>query len=125
MSMTEKTITTHGGHLKDYPNPVRVFDDTKKKREVSVSVTKFYGVGVHYYIALAEESNPIIVPNGTCLCWDDEKGRGKRKGSKISADTDTEIQEEIDRLFSENFSTKTHKLRYIDIDKKWCYGEGD
>jgi len=119
---------TYGGHLKEIKKPFkRKFDLEKRKKEVQVRIHKYYGSGIHYYISLAEEDNPIVTEKGYQTCWDDHEARGKRAGIKVN--TPEEVDEAVKDLFKENFSDETHVLFDDAINKwsyeKWFYGEGD
>ena len=82
-----------GGYLKDIPKPHRRRwpDDTEAKRCVHIRCA-MYSVGVHYWVSLEEEDNPLWnsgVYNdswgdsagtiiGWQIAWDDEDARGRR-----------------------------------------------
>ena len=115
-----------GGNMVDIPKPhIRMFDDKRLKRKVSLTITQYTGIGSHYYITLKEQNNSILdtKDNKWRLCWGDDLGVGKRVESKV--DTEEEIKKEVNYLFEENFNKKTHRIVNKQYYKKWFYKEGD
>ncbi len=50
----------HGGELSEITPPhIRFFDVSRRKREVTVSVMMFYGIGQHYHVTLRQQENPV------------------------------------------------------------------
>lgn len=122
-----------GGKLEDVPKPhFYLWDKLKRKREVRVRITKFYGVGVHYYADLKEEDDAVwnrrIDPPYTKQahwqkCWNDPKTDGRSFLRRCN--TPEEAVEFVRQTQREHFPKKTHKL-VEDIDRKeWFYKEGD
>jgi hypothetical protein len=80
-----------GGYIKDIPKPHRRMFPGKTKRKLRISVAR-YSCGVHYYVTIREEDNPIWdkslhgpgwgkeradKPIGWHVAWDDKKGKGR------------------------------------------------
>lgn len=66
-----------GGHLADIPEPhIRKFPNPFVKREVKITISRYYGYGEHYYVSVKEESNPIWNGSTWVDAWDDKEGKG-------------------------------------------------
>lgn len=52
---------THGGYFEDLPKPwvFRFGPGSPLKRQVNVSVHRYYGIGQHYWVSIDEEDNYI------------------------------------------------------------------
>ena len=124
-------IEIFGGNVKDYPGAKRRFPG-KRKREVTVSVRMYYGIGKHYWVSVKEKDNPIWDGEHWRTCWDDFEGRGRIESqsflSMVSA------QQWLESLKKKEFPKKTHKWMPIDfsgiteVDEKNWLGilkEGD
>lgn len=79
-----------GGYLKDIPQPHRrQWPKETRKRRLNIRISRYSGIGRHYYVAARQEHNPIWdsrdaaswgqpgEPNGWRYCWDDKEGAGK------------------------------------------------
>lgn len=123
----------YGGHIKDYPKAKRRFPG-KTKREVSISARSYYGIGVHYWVTMKEEDNPVwdAKEKSWRHCWDDIEARGHIESesflSMVSA------QQWIAKMQKKYFPPKTHTLRGVDFgglteadEQKWLgtYKVGD
>lgn len=118
-----------GGYLKDIPLPhKRRFPSKEEKRQVYVSISKFYGIGIHYHVSLREEDNPILDTSKEKPiwreAWDDEEGKGKHFFDKFK--TDAEMEDFIKKTQKKEFPKKTHRLSFSDtVQKRWFYRDGD
>ena len=122
-----------GGYLKEIPKPhKRKFEDKRRKREVTVTITMFFGVGKHYYVGIREEDNPIWDstveehgPIGWHHAWDDDGKNGERFSERFTIKEDAERY--IKKKFKKHFPKKTHKLvlDLIGETTQWFYKEGD
>jgi len=122
-----KVSHSFGGYLKDLSKPYKRQFPGDKKRRVEVRVMQYYGIGIHFYVSVREEENPIWdeKENYWTTCWDDksEETRGKRFSDRFVDYEDVEIF--IKETFEKNFSQKTHLLEFdFETEKKWFYGEG-
>lgn len=77
-----------GNSIYDIPEPhIRKWPGCKDKRQLRIQIARYYGPGVHYYVSIHQESNPIwdgrpsdydnSRPVGWTEAWDDEEGKGK------------------------------------------------
>ena len=125
-----------GGKIADIPKPHRRrFDDKRRKREARYSITKYEGIGVHYYAAIDEENNPIwdssvseftgSGPAGWRDAHDDKDGKGRYFSKQCN--TMKQAQRWIDATFKKEFGPKTHKLVHKGSNRKpkWHYKDGD
>ena len=119
------SISYFGGHIKDYPNARRMFPG-KKKRLVSVSIHKYYGIGAHFHVTLSEENNPIwdAKEKGWRECWDDTKAKGRIEFTR--AQSLTSARAWIEKTMAKEFPPKTHRLDRTDLagiteedEKRW------
>lgn len=103
---------------------IRKFPNKETKRLVRVSINVFYGIGVHFYVDIAEEFNPIWTNEGWTQFYEDRKGEGFWTLNKFN--TIKEAKKFVQKIFRQKFSTTTHQLVYGPTDsKKWCYKDGD
>lgn len=71
--------STSGGHLADIPLPhIRYWPGADRKRRLTIGISRFYGVGEHYYLRIVQEKNPIWNSQEGYwhTAWDDEDGNG-------------------------------------------------
>ena len=126
-------ISFFGGHIKDYPKAKRKYPG-RTKRKVEVSARVYYGIGMHYWITLHEEDNPIwdAKGKGWRSCWDDTEGRGAIESSPFLSMVSA--KEWIAEQVKTQFPKKTHKIGAVNFgglseggEKKWLgiYKEGD
>lgn len=113
-----------GGYLKDIPKPWRRrFNDGRRKRQVQVTISKFYGIGKHWHFDLSEEDNPIW--NAALKCWhtawDDRAGRGKHVSGKRSVRPVAVAAAR--RMAAKHFPGR--KLVPAVPGVKWWYASGD
>lgn len=110
------------------PRPhIRLFPEhADRKRTVEVRISLYRGYGHHVYADIVEESNPVwdretggwIVPEG------DTAGAGIHRVMGFA--TERHARRWIEAVFAEEFSGKTHELRYRDeITERWLYPDGD
>lgn len=120
-----------GGYLKDAIQPlVRKFPNNLGiKRELKLSVTKFWGVGEHYHVSIEEESNPVLCEvDGKLkwqLAWDDLDLHGLRDSEAFMT---KEAVEQWVREATKDFSEETHRFVWSalsPIDNEWFYKDGD
>lgn len=112
-NISNDTSTVMGGSWwAKIPQPYRFLHPTPvEKRKVRVEVTRYYGVGVHFYATVEERPNYV---------WDGETWRqpwaaggfpdldGKRFSGRF--DTYTEAVNFVNTRIAENFSPTTHEL---------------
>lgn len=126
--------SSRGGDIANIPEPHQRMFPGRRKRKVRVSITRFYGVGIHFYASLREESNMIW-----CACkdayqqkphwhqaWDDREGNGREFSGRFN--THEAAQDFINRTAAKEFPAKTHRiLADFGQDKapKWFYRDGD
>jgi len=73
-----KSAKLTGGHLADIPLPhIRFFPNPYFRRKVTITISRFYGYGPHYYVSISQESNPIWNGKEWQIAWDDLEGKGK------------------------------------------------
>lgn len=134
MGKDEETIQgtvemTHiwGGYLRDIPRPHRreYSNRSKTRRPVSISIQKFDGIGIHYYVSIREADNPIrsLKEKVWRFAWDDKKGKGKVFINRFS--TPEHAAEWIKEILKDNFPKTKYEIEYEDVDVKWLYREGD
>lgn len=125
------TGSIHGGYLKDAIQPlVRKFPNNLGiKRELKLSVTKFWGVGEHYHVSIEEENNPVLCEEDGKLmwlsAWDDLDLHGLRDGEAFAT---IEAVKQWVREVTKDFSEETHKFVWSTlspIDNEWFYKDGD
>ena len=114
-----------GGDLKEVPPPlVRMFPGPRRRR-VRVSIDRYDGIGVHWYVSIEEEPNPLWDSNEDAWreAYDDPGRAGKsfhgRLGSRSGA------YEWVKRTCLANFGPKTHEVSNCTRVPKWFYREGD
>lgn len=117
-----------GGYLKELPSPphCRFFDDKRRKRHVHVKIIcygDYGGIGVHYYVTITEDHNPIWVTNEKMwtLAWDDQKGEGKKFEQKFN--TLTQAHTYVQKIVAKHFPGKTHKVLDWKTHRKFHYRE--
>lgn len=98
-----------------------------KKKEVPVRVTisRYWGIGIHYYATVREENNPIADGRDGATWWttfsDDVKGRGrvfnKRHGTEAAA------RSWARRIIAKHF--RGQPVAYGHSSGKWHYRGGD
>jgi hypothetical protein len=72
--------TLHGGHLSDIPLPrIRRWPGCPDKRKITIRITRYYDVGIHYFLTIFEEDNPLWNEKNQewQFAWDDKEYRGK------------------------------------------------
>jgi len=95
----ERLRWSHGGHLEEISKPhTRFFPNPYRKRKVTVTISRYYGIGLHYYVSLQEEDNPIWNGEAWQTAWDDKEGRGRTDtdlffGGEIEANIRVEAYE--------------------------------
>lgn len=84
MELTEQQYKSNssssGGYLNEIPEPhIRKFPNPYSKRKVKITVSRYYGYGIHYYVSIREDDNPIwnSERNLWTRAWDDKEGEGK------------------------------------------------
>lgn len=113
------SVQISGGTIKEdglKPPFIRKFDDKRRKRKVTITVTQFSCGGLHYFVTINEESNPILGKDDEGnpawrLYYDDEEKEGEYITSKFNTVKQTEsFIEEKKKLFPKN----TH--HHVDVD---------
>lgn len=125
--MTE-VYESYGGYLKDIPKPYKRKFPDERKRRVCVLVTQYYGIGIHFYVHIREEENPIWDEKENCwrIAWDDESEEtgGKRFHKRLN--TSEQVENFIKETWEKEFSEETHVLEFqYDEDKRYFYKESD
>jgi len=120
----------YGGKLKDLTRrPYKRKYPGKEKRQVRISVMRFSGIGVHYFVSIREEYNFIWDKKEKTwrepwYSYEDKKGRGQTFNSKFN--TYAEAARYVKEILSEHFDMKTHKYEYEgEGTGKWLYKDGD
>jgi hypothetical protein len=115
-----------GGYLEEVPKPhKRKFDDKRRKRRVFIRITIFYGIGIHYYVDIREESNPIWHKDKKCW-WEPWDFKDDRLYFTERCLTEKDAMDYIKKMELKYFPSTTHKLIKGDLgQKKWNYKEGD
>lgn len=122
--------TRRGGRVKDIPGDRRrMFDDKRRKRGVTVTVTTWVGKSIgamHVYVNIEEDENPIYHPGGVppfdvdpcwVTAWDDQEAKGRSRSFDFMS---YELaMASIERLVAENFPGR--RIRRIDdrVGKRW------
>ena len=104
-----------GGYLKELlfsDPPRRFFDDKRRKRPVHVKIIcygDYGGIGVHYYVTVTEDHNPIwdSKQNIWTSAWDDYVGEGKKFENKFN--TYIAAQNYV-RKVTKKFPPKSHRI---------------
>lgn len=125
-----------GGHLKDIPEPhKRYFADKRRKRKVTVTISKWKGVGKHWYVTMIEEDDAIwdsrvtgmwsdkTKPNGWTRPWDRSESDGRVFSG--SFEVYKKAGECVMEMVANHFPAETHRLVRAFTDEKWFYREGD
>lgn len=113
-----------GGYLKDVPHGAlkrRKFKSDNIGRYLSVSLTKYTGVGQHYYVSVREESNPLWNEKDQRWqkFWDDTEADGFSDHNRFNTLKQVEQYfKKIKRKF------KNHSIELPEEDIKYYYGEG-
>lgn len=118
-------MSVFGGYLKDIPKPHRrLFSDRRRKRAVRVEISRFYGIGVHYYVSLQLENNPVWNRETKTwqLAWDDTVGRGTTVTMRFNTESQAKqwVAEQRSKVVHRN-----HVFYEGLTEKKWFYKEGD
>ncbi len=121
---------SYGGNVKDQPKNLKRYFPGPRKREVRLYITRYYGVGQHYFPSLQPESNPAYNPKEKAwqVCWDDSeeiKGEdifGPRFISWSSAAN--WARETFDKMFDSKYYVLTESYTGKKIDFS-TYREGD
>lgn len=122
----------YGGNLSDIPKPHRRwFEDKRRKPLVTVTVTRYHGIGQHYYVRISTENNPIWNSDGACWqnAWDDKDARGYDRDRKF--DNPLYAKRFIDRFIRMFFPPDRfkHKIDFLGAATRatWFgkYKEGD
>ncbi len=115
-----KEMSTCGGYLKDIPKPhKRKWPGHAERRRINITVGSFGIVGgIHYYVTLREEDNPIWdstpdryskgEPSGWTSAWDDDKANGRifeRKCKSLH-----EVARFTDLVLALNFSKDKYEI---------------
>lgn len=107
------------------------------KRKVRVRVTKFTGIGHHYYVSLTEEDNVVWQTTVDDMSerpfwmkpWEDPEGRGRDESKRCF--TIGGVDNFIRRCVEKHFPSETHYLETMHEDElrlvnnRWHYNEGD
>lgn len=112
-NVSGETSMIMGGYWKDIPTPYVFFHpNPKQKRRVRVGVMRYYGVGVHFYATVDEESNHVWDGKDWRLPWGNEEGFPVLTGKNFSErfDTYTEAVNFVNSVIAREFSPETHKL---------------
>ncbi len=128
----------HGGYLRDVPEPrVRIFPHPGIKRAITIRITRYYGVGRHYFASVEERGNPIWDEgvHGWRFCWDDieKEGRGFHSPRCNSIYWARKWVEEI---LGKHFPAEQYEYRWQDYTQdeeadgrsdrpRWFYRDGD
>lgn len=123
-----------GRHIADVPEPHQYFwDKQPRKREVLVTVTRYWGQGEHYYVDMKEEDNAVWCrlierPYDKAAhwrrCWDDPKTSGRSFSERCN--TEIEARDFITATWKENFKDSTHELvQGYGGTERWFYKDGD
>jgi len=120
----------YGGKLKELTKrPCKRKYPGKEKRSVDISISRFSGIGVHYFVSIREEYNYIWDKKEKTWrqpwsSYKDKKGRGQTFISKFN--TYREAARYVKEIIAEHFSTKTHKYEYEgEGTGRWLYRDGD
>jgi hypothetical protein len=121
--------TTFGGYVKEIPKPhKRFFDDKRRVWPIRVSITRYMGIGVHYYPSLELESNPIW--NAEAKSWqlahDDDEGAEKRiRGPQCNSYE--EAAKWVEYTYKTRFGRRKQRYKLVHqfTDERWFYREGD
>lgn len=129
---------TIGGYLKDIPRPWRrYFDDKRRKRKLRISIGTF-SIGVHYFVTIHQEDNPIwdcrthaeerpdwkeiqeTEYGNEVICWhkawDDKEGEGIHLSEKF--DTQFQAKKWIDKQLKR---FPQHQVVWDSPDAEWIY----
>lgn len=109
-------------------NPVRWYDDKRRKRYVTVKVMRYWGYGNHYYVAIEEDDNPVAVPDEQGKIWwteasNDPACRGKKFQKKF--DFRDAAQRWIADIITEHFPTHKVVWERSNVEQQYFYGSGD
>ena len=112
------SISSHGGRFEEIPLPiVRLFADKRRKREVTVHIGIFSGVGMHYHVDIREENDGLLDRSIDPPyrkkpvwreCWHDQGAKGMMCWKKFNSVADAARY--VKRIWNKEFSDKTHKL---------------
>lgn len=127
---------TSGGYLKEIPKPhKRYFDDRRRRREVTIHITIYQGIGMHYHVTLSEEDDSIWNISSSeyyedeVVGWQTARDDDRSKGESISEKFNTPRQAEafVRKTLRRRFPRKTHKYVYgwTGQSRKWFYKDGD
>lgn len=115
--------------MADFKEPIqRLFDDSRRKRQVQIIVTRFWGAGQHYYVSLKEEPNWIVNPEdgGLVSPFDDTPANKGRELNKKFNST-SEAQRWIEMMFRGCFKNRKRDFSKYqgNVSPRWFYKEGD
>jgi hypothetical protein len=136
-----------GGHLKDIPLPHLRRSPRYAPRLVRIVIQHYAGIGVHWYVDIREEHNPIWNPLtnaeahpdwdniqgtewgqeviGWQSAWDDDKGKGRTFHSP-RLKSPHQAQNWIRETIAKHFQPESdYDFRDVLAGKRWFYKEGD
>jgi hypothetical protein len=120
-----------GGRLAGIPQPwVRLCDDLSYRRNVTVRITRFWGIGQHYTASITEEDNPILDLSDPAeptwrRAWDDEAGKGRAFFSRRYL-SETSAKRWARRTLEKEFQPAArYEVTNDTTGRRWFYKEGD
>ena len=119
----------YGGNFKKFKKPLKRKYPGKEKRPVKISVSRFPGIGIHYFVSIREEYNYIWDKKDKdwrepWRSYEDKKGSGKVFVNKFN--TYGAAANYVKKILSEHFDTKTHEWFYEgEGTGRWLYRDGD
>ena len=113
------------GSIKSIPEPqTHYFPHPEgNRRRVEITITKHYGIGQHYYVAIREENNLLWGGDGWYRFDDDEAADGAElysSGFATMAPAKAWIRKQL-----KQFPRSTHDATYKTRTPKGFYREGD
>jgi len=103
----------YGGKLEEFPKQGRrrFGPKSKAKREVELSIHRYYQIGVHYWVSLHEENNPFWDAKEKAWreCWDDPEVKGEFMNFQAPSIASAKLW--VKQQVKKHFPTKTHTVR--------------
>ena len=112
-----------GGHLKDIPKPHhRMYPCKNGKRPLRITVMR-YSCGVHFWVTITEDDNPIWDTSaydgtwggsegqviGWHSAWDDKEGKGRAFSEQCNTPREARIY--IAKVLRENFPADQYEIK--------------